>query len=163
MVFGAFPRRNRIGHYRRTILGPLENPKVGCIMLAEPFFWHRADWIPAPEDFKLNTVAGKGYDAETGTGNVLWNAVSDRLRQIPPNRLEQDTATIAAIKSGGFGKPQIIHPRLGQGLFRVLVTDAYSRRCAITGERTLPALEADVLQIGLSSDFGVLSTALKPL
>jgi putative restriction endonuclease len=132
-------------------------------MLAEPFFWHRADWIPAPEDFKLNTVAGKGYDAETGTGNVLWNAVSDRLRQIPPNRLEQDTATIAAIKSGGFGKPQIIHPRLGQGLFRVLVTDAYSRRCAITGERTLPALEADVLQIGLSSDFGVLSTALKPL
>ena len=31
---------------------------------------------------------------------------------------------------------------LGQGLFRILVTDAYSRRCAVTGERTLPALEA---------------------
>jgi putative restriction endonuclease len=31
---------------------------------------------------------------------------------------------------------------LGQGAFRVLVTDAYTRRCAITGERTLPALEA---------------------
>ena len=26
--------------------------------------------------------------------------------------------------------------------FRVLVTDAYHRRCAVTGERTLPALEA---------------------
>jgi len=33
-------------------------------------------------------------------------------------------------------------PRLGQGTFRVLVTDAYARRCAITEERTLPVLEA---------------------
>lgn len=42
----------------------------------------------------------------------------------------------------GFGKPQIVLPRLGQGLFRIMVTDVYSRRCAITGERTLPVLEA---------------------
>jgi hypothetical protein len=27
-------------------------------------------------------------------------------------------------------------------LFRVLVTDAYQKRCAITGERTLPVLDA---------------------
>ena len=33
-------------------------------------------------------------------------------------------------------------PRLGQGTFRVLVTDAYERLCAVTRERTLPALEA---------------------
>jgi putative restriction endonuclease len=31
---------------------------------------------------------------------------------------------------------------LGQGAFRVVVTDAYQRRCAITGESTLPVLEA---------------------
>jgi putative restriction endonuclease len=31
---------------------------------------------------------------------------------------------------------------LGQGAFRVLVTDAYQRRCAVTGERTLPVLQA---------------------
>ncbi len=36
----------------------------------------------------------------------------------------------------------MVLPRLGQGSFRVLVTDAYTRRCAITGERTLPALDA---------------------
>ncbi|MCL5744341.1 MAG: HNH endonuclease, partial [Acidobacteria bacterium] len=56
--------------------------------------------------------------------------------------LQPGTATVAAIESNGFGRPQIVLPRLGQGLFRVLVTDAYSRRCAITGERTLPVLEA---------------------
>jgi putative restriction endonuclease len=31
---------------------------------------------------------------------------------------------------------------LGQGGFRVLVTDAYQRRCASIGERTLPVLQA---------------------
>lgn len=32
--------------------------------------------------------------------------------------------------------------RLGQGAFRILITDAYSRRCSISGEKTLPVLEA---------------------
>jgi putative restriction endonuclease len=32
--------------------------------------------------------------------------------------------------------------RLGQGAFRILVTDAYNRKCAISGEKTLPVLEA---------------------
>ena len=41
-----------------------------------------------------------------------------------------------------FGEPHLIRPRLGQGAFRVLVTDIYRRRCAVTQERTLPALEA---------------------
>ena len=49
---------------------------------------------------------------------------------------------MAAIKSHGFGKPQIVLPRLGQGSFRIVVTEAYERRCALTGERTLPALDA---------------------
>ena len=35
-----------------------------------------------------------------------------------------------------------VEARLGQGAFRTLVTDAYTRRCAITGEKTLPVLEA---------------------
>jgi putative restriction endonuclease len=35
-----------------------------------------------------------------------------------------------------------VRPRLGQGAFRVAVTDAYDRACAITGEHSLPALEA---------------------
>lgn len=43
---------------------------------------------------------------------------------------------------GGYGNPVLVLPRLGQGTFRVLVTDAYDRRCAVTGERTLPVLEA---------------------
>jgi putative restriction endonuclease len=36
----------------------------------------------------------------------------------------------------------LVQQRLGQGAFRLLVTDAYQRRCAVTGERTLPVLDA---------------------
>lgn len=32
--------------------------------------------------------------------------------------------------------------RLGQGGFRIGVVEAYQRRCAITGEKTLPVMEA---------------------
>jgi putative restriction endonuclease len=41
-----------------------------------------------------------------------------------------------------YGNPVLVRPRLGQGAFRVLVTEAYARRCAVTAEKTLPALEA---------------------
>jgi putative restriction endonuclease len=35
--------RDRIAHYRRSPIAPQENPTVGCIMLAEPFFWGRSE------------------------------------------------------------------------------------------------------------------------
>ena len=46
------------------------------------------------------------------------------------------------IRPARFGAEYLARARLGQGTFRVLVTEAYERRCAITGERTLPVLEA---------------------
>ena len=134
--------RKRIAFYRRTAILPKENPTIGCILLAEPFFWPREAWIPSPADFKLHIVQGKGYDAGVGTGITLWEAVAERMKKFQSTSLEPGTAAMAAIDSNGFGKPQIVMPRLGQGLFRVLLTDVYEKRCAISGERTLPVLEA---------------------
>jgi putative restriction endonuclease len=134
--------RERIAYYRRSPIKPAENPTIGCILLAEPFFWQRDLWMPVPQDFKLSTVQGKGYDSETGIGRTLWEAVAERLASAQPAHFESGTATLAAIESKGVGKPQVILPRLGQGLFRILVTDLYDRRCAISGERTLPVLDA---------------------
>jgi putative restriction endonuclease len=51
--------RERIAHYRRSPTAANENPTIGCIMLAEPFFWRRSDWIPSPSEFKLNTQVGE--------------------------------------------------------------------------------------------------------
>ena len=41
-----------------------------------------------------------------------------------------------------FSDPVLARRRLGQGAFRVLVTDSYERQCAITREHTLPVLQA---------------------
>jgi putative restriction endonuclease len=41
-----------------------------------------------------------------------------------------------------YGEPSLVKVRLGQSAFRVLLTDTYQRRCAMSGERTLPVLEA---------------------
>jgi putative restriction endonuclease len=41
-----------------------------------------------------------------------------------------------------YGAPTLITPRLGQGAFRVAVTEAYQRQCAISGGKVLPALDA---------------------
>ncbi len=134
--------RGKIADLRRIPISSSDNPTIGCIMLAEPFFWPREAWIPIPNDFKLNTVQGKGYDSESGAGSELWGSIVERLETLTPSNFEPGTATVAAIDSKGFGKPQIILPRLGQGLFRALVTDMYDKRCSITGERTLPVLDA---------------------
>ncbi|MFC2001241.1 HNH endonuclease [Chloroflexota bacterium] len=50
----------------------------------------------------------------------------------------------SAVREGParYGQPILTLPRLGQGSFRILVTDVYERRCAVTNERTLPALDA---------------------
>jgi putative restriction endonuclease len=140
-VISAEEMSRRIGKYRHIEFSPNDNPNVGCIMLAEPFFWPKELWIPSPPEFSRHNQVGQGFDAESGVGKALWAAVSERLAAQPPPHIDSATATLAAIESNGYGKPQIIHPRLGQGSFRVLVTDAYERRCSITGERTLPVLD----------------------
>jgi putative restriction endonuclease len=41
-----------------------------------------------------------------------------------------------------FGHPQTVLPRLGQGAFRVIVTDVYKRQCALTNSHILHVLDA---------------------
>ncbi len=134
--------RIRIAKYRKHPIGPTEDPLIGCILLEEPFFFSEEDWIPVPSDFRISGIQmGKSYDTQTTIGQKLWRDVTERLQQAKVRSL--GPATVAAVNQGArFGKPQIVTPRLGQGSFRLLVTDAYGRRCTMTGERTLPALEA---------------------
>ncbi|WP_234009275.1 HNH endonuclease [Deinococcus sp. NW-56] len=137
--------RRRIAHYRRTPLEPHANPEITCLLLAEPFFFPREQWIPVPESFKSNIVVGKGYATDEADGRALFDAVTERLQAQVDHALEVLPATEAAV-SARFGAPRTVRPRLGQGAFRALVTEAYARRCAVTGEKTLPVLEAAHVQ-----------------
>lgn len=126
--------RLRIAKYRRddALLDGREDPVIGCRVLTCPFFWPREGWLPVPQNFAPSVVTGKRYSTNDVEGRYLWDAIRDR----------------GAVKSPGlalgdrFGGPQEIRPRLGQGAFRLAVTDAYERRCAVSGERTLPILDA---------------------
>lgn len=133
--------RKRISKYRRVPIPLTDDPTIGCVILAEPFFFSQPEWIPMPGDFKLNTVVGKTYDSEEGSGHRLWHAVNERLVRIREQAPTPGPA-LAAAAAARYGNATLVMPRLGQGAFRVLVTDAYERRCAITNERTLPVLEA---------------------
>jgi len=125
--------RARIAKYRRTDPRDRSDFPIGCRVLTQPFFLEEADWVPVPASWSPNIVSFKTYNTSDAEGLALWEAVSDRI--VRPE---------APGMSGGgrFGEPQLVKPRLGQGAFRVLVTDIYGRRCAVTQERTLPALDA---------------------
>lgn len=149
--------RTRISKYRKQAIKPGEDPHIGCILIGEPFFFDEPDWIPSPADFKGPTQVGKSYDVEYGTGLMLREEVAARLAAIasratvgavtrPSGRPDISStpgpATQATIDPPRYGTPILVAPRLGQGSFRALVTDAYSYRCAISRERTLPVLQA---------------------
>jgi len=110
------------------------DPLVSSLILTSPFFFERSDWIPLPKSWASNIVQGKTYNTETLEGKELFKAVQERLTLSVSTKVNESEMR--------YGTPQIITPRLGQGGFRVLVTEAYNRRCAITGEKTLPVLEA---------------------
>ena len=131
--------RARIVKYRRGNVEPHDKLNVGCIILTQTFFLQREDWIPVPKDFSLNIVQGKSYDMTEGTGRELWEEIQTGLRFERPG-----TAELAEHEM--YGAPTLMRPRLGQGSFRVMVTDTYERSCAISHERALPVLEAAHIQ-----------------
>jgi putative restriction endonuclease len=133
--------RQRVGKLRHQKENPLIDYRIGCILLEQPFFLSENEWIPAPPDWKSNIVQGKRYDLSVEPGHTLW-------KQLHVNTLVTEILREVHVISGvqeeqaRYGKPVTTLPRLGQGSFRVMVTDIYERRCAVTYEKTLPALDA---------------------
>jgi len=124
--------RTRVAKYRRQNELRAADYTIGCILVEQPFFFQESDWIPIPSNWRSNIVQGRRYDLSVEPGLSLWKQLHMAMPLIPEVREE----------SVRYGQPTLTLPRLGQGSFRILVTDAYDRRCAITNERTLPALDA---------------------
>lgn len=145
-VFGQKNGCSTLDDFRKLI-APLtatgrSDGQIGCTILANPFFFDEGIWIANPPGWSSNIVRGKMYDSDAGAGAEIWQNIQVRMTLSP-----LEAATINGKPTGAepvekYGSPVAVRPRLGQSSFRVLVTDAYQRRCAITGERTLMALEA---------------------
>jgi putative restriction endonuclease len=127
--------QRRTAKYRKESPDPKRDYEIGCIILEDPFYLERSAWIPAPADFSKNVVVGKGYDLSSPVGAELWHAVLG-ARALGAHRWAEGSS------GPMYGEPALFRPRLGQGAFRLLVTDTYDRHCAVTGEKTLPVLQA---------------------
>jgi putative restriction endonuclease len=139
--------RTRILQYRPDARNEVD-PIIGCRVVVQPVFLPEALWIPQPDSWARSIVVGKTYDTATAEGLRLWEQVM-AAAEAAPTRTQSAVAEQQSIYVGPgarYGEPHLIRPRLGQGAFRLAVTDAYNRECAITGGRVLPALEAAHIQ-----------------
>lgn len=154
VTWSIFAERNGVESFRkflskiisyRSAENPFHaNPNIGCIVLTDPIFFNHTDWIPIPNDWSRNIVKGKSYDSETGVGAELWSKVESLLQQYNLFEREENSKSQLLLDNtdSNFIRKYLTKVRLGQGAFRVQLTDAYYRRCSVTGEKTLPALEA---------------------
>ena len=130
---------DRIARYRHVPQGEYQFLEIGCIVLEQPFFFEPDERVPLP-DWKPNIVRGKGYDLAVEPGLSMW---ADVRARIAATRVEPEDAIERVLEEAvRYGVPSLVRARLGQGSFRVLVTDAYQRACAVSGEKALPVLEA---------------------
>lgn len=122
-----------------------KNPTIGCIVLTNPIFFKKEDWITVPQDWGKSIVQGKTYSTESTVGADLWQQVERLLKgylHVEKKDEGKSQLLLEEPVEPAYGQSVLTKVRLGQGAFRVLVTESYSRRCAITGEKTLPVLEA---------------------
>ena len=130
----------RIEFYRRRNHAPLSSRPgdytIGCIMVAAPTFFPEELWVREPRDWARNIVSGRGEDLTQGEGLRIFTECLERAQHLGV------AGAFAEPTAPRYGEPTLVAPRLGQGIFRVSVLDAYGRACAVTGEHSLPVLEA---------------------
>jgi putative restriction endonuclease len=127
--------RQRVGKYRKTNQ-QYEDYTIGCRIVVQPVFLSPDKWIPQPASWEKSIVVGKSFSTDDREGMTLWASIMDaNAPVIEPTRGFIDPPR-------RYGEPTLVTPRLGQGAFRISVTDAYGRACAVSGGKVLPALDA---------------------
>ena len=120
---------------RSALLARRQDYEVGCILLSQPVFFARDDWVADHADWHPRIQGGKTIDVARGDGQRVLAECLERTA-----RLRQEAEPLVD-ELRRYGAPHTVQPRLGQGTFRIAVTSAYGA-CAVSGEHSLPALEA---------------------
>jgi len=120
------------------------NPQIGCIVLTDPIFFEEKDWIEIPDNWKSSIVQGKTYDTSDSIAKIYWERVEFILNSYLERNpiLNENSLVSENPDSPLYGNPVLTKVRKGQGSFKVSIINAYNKRCSISGERTMPVLEA---------------------
>lgn len=130
---------NRIAHYRREPRTPGEDPVIGCIFIRDVTFFPDDLTFDPPPDFSSNVVQGKTYDM----GDERYSRYfGDLMQMVLGVAVELDLTQPWHRPGPVFGDPRLAPNRLGQQAFKAVVGDTYHWRCAITGAKIRPVLEA---------------------
>jgi putative restriction endonuclease len=111
---------------------------IGCRVLVEPVFLPSELWFDVPASWSMNIVGGKRFSTDVNEGQQLL----ERLELAAEGAGSGRPHGFGESEQARYGSPSAILPRLGQGAFRVIITELYGRQCALTEGKVLPALDA---------------------
>ena len=134
-----------ITRYRAKNGSPADpDPTIGCIILRNLLFAPGGEEMAPPPRWGTNIVQGKTY----GTDDPDYEYVDHAFRAFQGGARvdrfwDRDLIELDLdAEDQRYGAPVLTRHRLGQGSFRLAVLDAYRQRCAITGTRMAPVLQA---------------------
>ncbi|MGN9776945.1 HNH endonuclease [Micromonospora sp. H33] len=131
--------RNSVGRYRKQAIGSDEDPFIGCIFIRDVNFFGDTSTVGPPRDFAPNVVQGKTYDlADVQTRDYFELLIHRLIGTTVDLDLSQPWHRPGPV----YGDPRLAPQRLGQQAFKAVVLGAYGRRCAITGNKVQPVLQA---------------------
>ncbi len=128
---------------RLGALAPNRDParRIGCNLLEELFV------LPEPfepPEWSPSIVQGKGYDTGRGAGAAIYEAVRTQLGTVGTFTRERGRVPqgFHLYDEVAIGEIRPMRTRVGQGEFRIRTLENYRYTCCVTGEHTVPALEA---------------------
>ncbi len=130
--------RRGVGRYRRAPIALEEDPVIGCVLIRDVRFFS-GELMGPPPDFAPNVVQGKSYDLARTAWSDHFTVLLQLLLEAP---LDLDLAEPWHRGGPVYGDPRLAPYRLGQQAFQAVVLDAYDRRCAVTGDKIRPVLQA---------------------
>lgn len=129
------------------------NWEIGCTVLTDVHYYPESEWLDY--SFAPGLVQGKSLDVSSADGTYIWDHMraylaKEHLMVEAASSVQNPFSLVAENKAEYTTTP--VKERRGQGAFRVMVLDAYHRRCCVTGERTLPVVEAAHIQQYVSAE-----------
>jgi putative restriction endonuclease len=129
--------RQLIATDRHEPIGPGEDPMIGCRFIRDVRFFPEP--VDAPPGWARSIVQGKSYNLADPAVTDYFAVLMMRLLGV---EIELDLSVPWHREGPVFGNPKLAPYRLGQQSFRAVVQAAYHDRCAITGTKIAPVLQA---------------------